>query len=88
MLLKKSQPQKKEVSERKPEVSIADLKAQLLAAHDAAEAYIAQIAARDKAASPLQPLAWHELQLRLRYGRAGTECALKLIEAEEKNNAR
>lgn len=64
--------------------SLADLKAQLLAAHDAAEEYIAQVAAREKQQSPLQPLAWHEMQIRLRYGRAGTECALKLIEAEEK----
>jgi hypothetical protein len=81
LLKAKSQPPKEAASAVSP---LADLKAQLLAAHDAAEEYIAQVAAREKAASPLQPLAWHELQLRLRYGRAGTECALGILAAEEK----
>jgi len=77
---KAKQPQ----PEASAEVSLADLKNQLLAAQTAAEAYVQSVALKEKAASPLQPLPWHELQLRLRYGRAATECALALLEAEEK----
>ena len=45
-LLKKSQPQQEAAAAVSP---LADLKSQLLAAHDAAEEYIAQVAAREKA---------------------------------------
>ena len=58
---------------------LADLKAQLLAARDAAEAYIKSVALKEKAASPLQPLEWHRLNLRLRFGRSAVDCALALL---------
>jgi hypothetical protein len=75
-LLKKSQPQ----PEAAPAVSLAD---QLTAACDAAEAYIATIAQREKDASPLQPLGWHQMQIYLRYGRCACKCALALLEKEK-----
>jgi hypothetical protein len=77
-LLKKSQPQ----PEAAPAVSLAD---QLTAACVAAEKYIASIAQREKDASPLQPLAWHEMQIRLRFGNCGCKCALALLSKEAGN---
>ena len=83
-LLKKSQPQHQEAAAA---VSpLADLKKQLTEARDAAEVFVQSVALKEKAASPLQPLPWHRMQLDLRYGRAATECALGIIAAEEKNN--
>jgi hypothetical protein len=80
-LLKKSQPQ----PEKDPEIkSGSDLAEQLRAAQAAAEAYIAGVALKEKAASPLQPLPWHEMSLRLRFGRSAVDCALKLLELAEK----
>jgi hypothetical protein len=70
----------KNKQEAAPAVSLAR---QLRAACDAAEKYIATIAQREKDASPLQPLAWHEMQIRLRYGRCGCKCALALLEREK-----
>jgi hypothetical protein len=61
------------------EPSLAD---QLTAACAAAEKYIASIAAREKGASPLQPLAWHEMNIRLMHGRCACKCALALMEKE------
>ena len=55
---------------------------QLRAAQAAAEAYIEEIAQKEKAMSPLQPLDWHRLNLRLMYGRDACGCALKLLEKE------
>ena len=75
-LLKKSQPQK----ETAP-VAVS-LKAQLKQAVAAAEEYIAKIAQREKDASPLQPLPWHELNLRFQFGRDSVSCALALLEKE------
>jgi hypothetical protein len=78
-LLKKSQPQK----EAAVAVSLTDqLKNQLTQACAAAEEYIETIAQREKAASPLQPLEWHRMDLRLRFGRCGCKCALALLERE------
>ena len=65
---------------------LAALKKQLTEARDAAEAYVQSAALKEKAASPCSRLPWHEMQLRLRYGRAATECALGIIAAEEKSN--
>ena len=79
-LLKKSQPQK----EAAAAVSLTD---QLRAAQAAAEAYIESIALREKAASPLQPLEWHRMDLRLRFGRSATECALALLEKKNTNGS-
>jgi hypothetical protein len=78
MKLLKKQPQK----EAAPAVS---LKAQLEQASAAAEAYIATVAQREKDASPLQPLSWHELNLRLQHGRDSVRCALALLEKEQSN---
>jgi hypothetical protein len=61
---------------------------QLRAAQAAAEEYIESVAQKEKAASPLQPLEWHRLDIRLRFGRSAVDCALKLLEVEEKNNGR
>jgi hypothetical protein len=74
-LLKKKQPQ--EAPAKEP--SLAD---QLTAACAAAEAYIATVAQKEKQASPLQPLPWHEMNLRLMYGRCACKCALALLEKE------
>ena len=63
-LLKKSQPQQEVPSAEKPEVSLAELKSQLPAAREAAEVYVQSVALKEKAASPLQPLPWHRMQLR------------------------
>jgi hypothetical protein len=75
----------KEVPAERPEVSLKD---QLEQAVDAAEAYIATIVAREKAASPLQPAAWHELSLRLAHGRDSVRCALSLLEKESNASQR
>jgi hypothetical protein len=77
-LLKTKQPKE----EAAPAVS---LKAQLEQAVAAAEEYIAQIAQREKNASPLQPLSWHEMSLRLQHGRDSVRCALGLLEKEQSN---
>jgi hypothetical protein len=82
MKLKAKQPQK----ETSAEVSLADqLKEQLTEACAAAEGYIAKAAQREKAASPLQPLPWHELNLRLMHGRCACKCALALMAKEAGN---
>ena len=65
----------------KPEVSLAE---QLRAAQAAAEEYIEGVALRWKAASPLQPIQWHRLDMRLRFGRSALDCALALIDQEQK----
>jgi hypothetical protein len=78
MKLLKKQPQK----EASSEVSLAD---QLKQAVDAAEKYIAAVAQKEKDASPLQPLSWHELNLRLQFGRDSVRCALALLEKEQSN---
>ena len=81
-LLKAKQPQK----ETSAEVSLADqLKEQLKEACAAGEEYIEQAAQKEKAASPLQPLEWHRMNLRSMYGRCACKCALALMEKE--NNA-
>ena len=77
-LLKAKQPQEAPV--KGP--SLAD---QLTAACNAAEKYIATIAQKEKDASPLQPLPWHEMNLRLMYGRCACKCALALLEKESAN---
>ena len=82
MMKVKTKPQPEAASAVSP---LADLKKQLTEARDAAEAYVQSVALKEKAASPLQPLPWHEMQLRLRYGRAATECALALLEKEAGN---
>jgi hypothetical protein len=68
-------------SAEKPEVSLAE---QLRAAQAAAEEYVESVALKEKAASPLQPLEWHRLNLRLRFGRSALDCALALIDQEKK----
>ncbi len=82
LLLKNKQlPPKVEAA---PAVStLADLKAQLLAAQAAAEEYIETVAQKEKANSPLQPLEWHRLNLRLRFGRSALDCALALLDQEK-----
>jgi hypothetical protein len=77
-LLKAKEPQKVASAE----VSLAD---QLTAACAAGEAFIETIAQKEKAASPLQPLAWHQMNLRLMYGRCACKCALALMEKEAGN---
>lgn len=67
--------------EASAEVSLAE---QLRAAQAAAEEYVEAVALREKAASPLQPLEWHRLNLRLRFGRSACDCALALIDQEQK----
>ena len=83
MKLLKKQPQK----EAAPVAvsPLADLKNQLEQAVAAAEAYIATVAQREKDASPLQPLPWHDLNLRLQFGRDSVRCALALLERETAN---
>jgi hypothetical protein len=71
----------KEVPAERP----VPLKDQLTAACVAGEKYIAAYAQREKDASPLQPLAWHKLQIRLRYGRCACKCALALLSKEAGN---
>jgi hypothetical protein len=63
-----------------PEQSLRD---QLEAAVAAAEKYVAQIAQKEKDASPLQPLPWHEMNLRLIHGRDSVRCALGLLSKEQ-----
>jgi hypothetical protein len=74
------QPQKEASTEVS---SLADqLKNQLTQACAAGEEYIEKVALAEKAASPLQPLEWHRLNLRLMYGRCACKCALALLEKE------
>jgi hypothetical protein len=67
---------------QKEAATAASLAAQLNAACAAAESHILTIAQKEKAASPLQPLPWHEMNLRLMYGRCACKCALALLERE------
>jgi hypothetical protein len=82
MMLRKTTKLKEEAPAATPEPSLKD---QLKQAVDAAEKYIATVAQREKDASPLQPLSWHELNLRLQYGRDSVRCALALLEKEQSN---
>ena len=81
LLLKSKQPQK-EVSERKPELSLAD---RIKATCEDAEAFIESIVKKEKLEHTSISLEWIRQNMHLKYGRCKCKCALALLEKETKN---
>jgi hypothetical protein len=67
-----------------PEAPVASLAARIEALRAETQKLIDEYIDTLKAASPLQPRPWHEMDLRLRFGRCNCDCALKVIEAAKK----